>query len=47
MHEDIKHRSLRRRERVSRAKGEEELIERGIDRLMRRQARRSRRDYDR
>ena len=44
MHDDIKYRPLRSRERISRAKSEEELIERGIDRLMRRQARRSRRD---
>lgn len=44
MTEDIKLRSMRRRERLSRAKDEEDLIERGIDRLLRRQARRDRRD---
>lgn len=44
---DTRLRSMRRRDRRSRVKDEEELIERGIERLMRRQARRDRRDYDR
>lgn len=48
MSETSKLRSMRRRGRQSRIKDEEELIERGIERLLRRQSRRDRRnDYDR
>lgn len=44
MTDEAKLRALRRRGRQSRVRDEEELIERGIERLMRRQTRRDRRD---
>lgn len=48
MTDESKFRSMRRRDRQSRIRDEEDLIERGIERLLRRQTRRDRRnDYDR